>query len=238
MTTRTNVSVVGFVRGFVNFCCGDCRLMAVRMGFVSASVLLWANAGQAQVVFPAGEYWAGGGVGTAESAFEHGAADIIRSEGLYNLNTAKGIVEAEKARAIYLENKKTAFQGYLVGKEQRSAINAQKRELSRHSAEALAVAGKSDVKPLNGEQLNPVTGKIKWPKALLDSKFSAKRNEIEKLFELQAKTSEGSNNQSKIQAATSELATMLKSNITYINSTDYMNARKFIDSLTVSASQS
>jgi hypothetical protein len=208
------------------------------MGFVSASVLMWTNAGQAQVVIPAGEYWAGGGVGTAESAFEHGAADIIRSEGLYNLNTAKGIVEAEKARAIYLENKKTAFQGYLVGKEQRSAINAQKRELSRHSAEALAVAGKSDVKPLNGEQLNPVTGKIKWPKALLDSKFSAKRNEIEKLFELQAKTSEGSNNQSKIQAATGELATMLKSNISHINSTDYMNARKFIDSLTVSASQS
>jgi hypothetical protein len=229
MTTRTNVLTVGFVRGFI------------RMGIFSASVLLWVNAGQAQVVVaPVGIGYGGygGGAGTVEGSWAHGAADVIRSEGYYNLTTAQGMVEAEKARAIYLENKKTAFQGYLAGKEQRSAINAQKRELSRHSAEALAVAGKSDVKPLNGEQLNPVTGKIKWPKALLDSKFSAKRNEIEKLVELQAKTSEGSKNQSKIQAATSELATMLKSNITHINSTDYMNARKFIDSLAVSATQS
>jgi hypothetical protein len=230
MTTRTNILTVGFVRGFI------------RMGIVSASVLMWTNAGQAQVVVaPVGVGYGGygwGGVGTAESSYAHGAADVIRSEGYYNLTTAQGMVEAEKARAIYLENKKTAFQGYLAGKEQRTAINAQKRELSRHSADALAVAGKSDVKPLNGEQLNPVTGKIKWPKALLDSKFSAKRNEIEKLFELQAKTSDGAKNQSKIQAATGELATMLKSNITHINSTDYMNARKFIDSLTVSATQS
>jgi hypothetical protein len=228
MTTRTNISMVGFVCGFI------------RMGIVSASVLMWTNAGQAQVVVaPVGGYWAGGGVGTAESSYAHGAADIIRSEGYYNLTTAQGMVEAEKARAIYLENKKTAFQGYLAGKEQRSAINAQKRELSRHSAEALAVAGKSDApQPLGVEVLNPVTGKIKWPKALLDSKFSAKRTEIEKLFELQAKTSDGSKNQSKIQTATGELATMLKSNITRMNSTEYMNARKFIDSLAVSASQS
>jgi hypothetical protein len=229
MTTRTNISMVGFVRGFI------------RMGVVSASILMWTNAGQAQVVVaPVGVGYGGNwaGVGTAESSAAHGAADIIRSEGYYNLTTAQGMVESEKARAIYLENKKTAFQGYLAGKEQRSAINAQKRELSRHSVEALAVAGKSDVKPLNGEQLNPVTGKIKWPKALLDSKFNAKRTEIEKLFELQARTSEGSKNQSKIQSATGELATMLKSNITHINSTEYMNAKKFIDSLAVSASQS
>jgi hypothetical protein len=229
MTTRTNILTVGFVGGFI------------RMGIFSASVLMWANAGQAQVVVaPVGIGYGGygAGVGTAESSYAHGAADVIRSEGYYNLTTAQGMVEAEKARAIYLENKKTAFQGYLAGKEQRSAINAQKRELSRHSAEALAVAGKSDVKPLNGEQLNPVTGKIKWPKALLDSKFSAKRNEIDKLFELQARTSSGVNNQTKIQAATGELATMLKSNISHMNSTDYMNARKFIDSLVVSATQS
>ena len=200
---------------------------------------MWTNAGQAQVVIPAGEYWAGGGVGTAESAFEHGAADIIRSKGLYNLNTAKGMVEAEKARAIYLENKKTAFQGYLAGKEQRSAINAQKREQSRHSADALKVAGNSNAaQPLSSDVLNLETGKVTWPKALLDGKYSAKRNEIEKLLELRARTSGGPNSQTKLQAATTELANMLRTDITKITANDYVNAKKFLKSLAVSANQS
>lgn len=238
MTTQTNVEMLGIVRRFVNSCCRDCG-WSLRIGIVSASVMLWANASQAQVVVgPVGGYgW--GGVGTAESSAEHGAADIIRSEGLYNLTTAQGMVHAEKARGLYLENMKTEYQARNAGKEQNSARVAQKRERDRHSAEALKAAAKSEVAaPLSADVLNPETGKIVWPKALLDNKFSAQRTELEKLIELRARTSGGPNSQTRIEVATSELAALLKTNISKMSSTDYMKARKFLDSLTATVSHS
>ena len=38
-----------------------------------------------------------------ESAAEHGFADIVRSEGYYNLSTAQGAIEFEKARNLFKE---------------------------------------------------------------------------------------------------------------------------------------
>jgi hypothetical protein len=240
MTTQTNVEKLGIVSRSVKSCCRGCSLFSLKAGIVSASVLLWANAGQAQVVvapFPAGGYW--GGVGTAESSAEHGVADIIRSEGYYNLTTAQGMVHAEQARALHLQNRQEAYRAYNAGKEQKQALEAQKRERTRHSAEALKAVGKSDAaQPLGVEYLNPHTGKINWPKTLLDSKFASQRTELEKLFELRARTSSGLNSQTKIQSATGELASLLKSNITRIPATDYIKAKKFLDSLAATASQS
>jgi hypothetical protein len=212
----------------------------LRIGIVSATLLLCANASQAQVavgpVVGVG-YGGWGGVGTAESSAAHGYADFVRSEGYYNMATAQGMVYAEQARELYIQNRKEAYRAYWAGKEQRSAIDAQKRERTRHSAEALNVAGKSEVaQSLSKDVFNPETGKIVWPKALLDGKYTAKRTEIEKLVELRARTSGGPNSQTKIQAATGELTALLKTNITRISATDYMQAKKFLDSLAVSAS--
>jgi hypothetical protein len=239
MTTQTNVEMLEIVRRSVNSCCRGSG-WSLRIGIVSASVLLWANASQAQVVVPVGGYgW--GGVGTAESAAEHGAADIIRSEGYYNMTTGKGMVHAEKARSLFLENKKAEYQAHNAGKEQNSARLAQKRERDRHSAEALKAAAKSEVAaPLSADVLNPETGRIVWPKALLDNKYTTKRTEIEKLIELRARTSGGPNCQTKIEAATSEMAALLKTTASSnkVSSTDYMKARKFLDSLATTVSQS
>ena len=115
-----------------------------------------------------------------------------------------------------------------------SAVNAQKREQNRHSAEALNLASKSQLpQPLGPDAINPATGKINWPKALLDSSYAKKRSEIDHLFELQNKTS-GKNYQTKIQVAAGEMTAILKSNITRMSSTDYMKARKFLDSISAS----
>jgi len=241
MNGYTNVSEVNLVgRSLVSWWRNSAR--ALRFGIVSASVLMFANVGQAQVTvspvnFGIGGYggW-GGGVGTAESSAAQGYAALVNAEGYYNMATAQGWVYAEQARAQYLENRRVAFQGYLAGKEQRSAIDAQKREASRHTIEALNVAAKSALpQPLGPEAVNPVTGQINWPKALLDNQYTATRKEIEKVFELRAKTSGGPSDQSKIHVAAGAMTQVLKSNIRQMSSTEYMKARKFLDSLAVSA---
>jgi hypothetical protein len=246
MTTRTNISMVGIVRRCFEACCRGCRELSSKFWIPFTSVLLWAAVGQAQVlVGPVvgvgyGGYGGWGGVGTAESSAAHGYADFIRSAGYYNMATAEGMVYAEQARNLDIQNRKEAYRAYWAGKELRPAIDAQKRERTRHSAEALNVAGKSDApQPLSKDVYNPETGKIAWPKALLDKQYSAKRTEIERLVAMRAKTSGGANSQTKIKVAAGELAALLKSNITdtaKMSSTDYMNAKKFLDRLAVSAS--
>ena len=244
MKSSTKLPEIAFIRRLPLY--GRKIGRVLRLGMASASFLMFANVGHAQVVvspfsFGVGGYggwgeW--GGVGTAESSAAHGYADYIRSEGYYNLATAQGRVYAEQARAQYLQNRSAAFQGYWAGKEQRSAIDAQKREARRHSAEALRIAGTSNApQPLGAEFLNPETGKIVWPKALLDNKYTVRRTEIEKLSELRAKTPSAPNSQTKIQAATRELAKVLKSHITSTSATDYIEARKFLDSLAVSTTE-
>ncbi len=242
MITRTNISNVETVRRSFEAGRRFGRMLSSKFWAPFASLLLWAEVGHAQVVvspvgFAVGGYggW-GGGVGTVESSAAHGYADVIRSEGYYNMATAEGTVYAEQARSLYIQNRKEALQAYWAGKEQRSAMNAQKRELNRHSAEALNLAAKSEIpQPLSKEVFNPQTGQIAWPKALLDSEYTAKRRQLEKLFEQQARTSRGPNSQTTIKAATGELLALLKGNITRTSATDYMKARKFLDSLAVSA---
>ncbi len=242
MKTPMNVEKCGIARRSMNDCRRE-RGWVLRIGVVSASVLLWATAGQAQVAvspFGVGVYGGGwGGVGTVESSAEHGFADIVRSEGIYNRMTAEGLVHVEKARAIYLENKKAAYQAYNAGREQNAARVAQKRERERPSAEALRAAAKSDMAaPLGADMLHPETGKISWPKALLDNKFSSQRRELDRLFELRARTSAGLDCQSQIEIATHEMADLLKTNIAKIPTSDYMKARKFLDSMAATVSQS
>jgi hypothetical protein len=240
MTTQLNVAMVEIARRSVEACCRGCRLVSPRFWITSAGILLWSSTAYAQIaVGPVvgGGYWGGNYVGTAESSAAHGYADVIRAEGLYNLTTAQGMVHAEQARSQYIQNRNEAFRSYLAGKEQRSAVNAQKREAGRHSAEALDLAAKSALpKPLAADAINQQTGKINWPKALLDSRYTAKRSEVERLFALRARTSGESNSQTKIQVAAADMNEILKSNITKMSATDYMKARKFLDSLAATAS--
>jgi len=240
MTTQPNVELLEVVRRSVKSCCRGRVRLSPRFWIISASILLWSSAAQAQIaVGPVvGGYW-GGGVGTAESSAAHGYADMMQSAGYYNLMTAEGIVEAEKARAQYIQNNREAFQSYLAGKEQRTAVDAQKHERARHSVEALNLAAKSQLpQPLGPDAFNPETGKINWPKALLDSRYAEKRTEIDHLFELRNKTSGGKNSETKIQVAANELTNILRSNIKSTSSTEYMKARKFLDSLSAAARQS
>ena len=109
---------------------------------------------------------------------------------------------------------------------------------ARTGAEALALAAQSSVPArLEASAFNQQTGKIAWPKALLDTQFNAKRTEIEKLAAMRAHTTGKPETVKKIKAATVEMTSMLKSNVTKMPANDYMQARKFLDSLAVTVSQ-
>lgn len=199
-------------------------------GFIVAGCFL-SSAGLAQAQFVYGPAW-GGSVGTAESSYLHGAGDVIRSEGLYNLNTARGMVEYENARSQYLANRREAAKNYVASKEFYQAQQNVKRDRARASAAVVRDLKSEAPLPLGPEAINPDTGKITWPKALLDNRFASKRTEVERIFAARARTS-GSGDTQKVQTISKDMASALKSGMSKLNGNDYTQARKFLERLAV-----
>jgi len=211
-----------------------------RAGTVLTALVLLAAAlvsapAPAQILRP--WYWGGGwggnyGGGTAAGNYMQGMSEVIRSEGEYNLATSQAGVNNEEARSRYLDNYKKWQQNYFQLKEQRAARDAQKREASRHSPETIAAAGKSSAsRPLSSESLDPVTGQIIWPEVLRGGEFASLRTEVEKLFELRAKTSHTEATGLKIHSAIDEMTKVLRRQVETTPANEYMAGRKFLDSL-------
>jgi hypothetical protein len=184
------------------------------------------------------EPWYGGyGFGgTVEGDYLLGMSTVIRAAGEYNLYTAKAGVNNEEARRRYLDNKRKWTENYFQMRERRQALDSQKREQQRASRQtyyaSLAAAPSRAPAP---EALDPVTGRISWPDLLLASEFEKPRKEIDQLFELRARTSQGAGNTLRIRELTQEMSHILRSQVATTPANDYMAARKFIDKLDYSA---
>src|SRR5690348_2472826 len=80
-----------------------CKRVLIGGCVLAGTVLCSATFASAQ--FVVGPVWGGGGwgdtVGTAESSYLHGAADVVRSEGAYNLYTSQAMIGYEEARTRY-----------------------------------------------------------------------------------------------------------------------------------------
>jgi hypothetical protein len=124
---------------------------------------------------------------------------------------------------------------YWAGPDDLPRTETQSREyVQRYATAQKTVAKYEKVRPLSADVLNPETGKIVWPKALLDNQYTAKRTELEELFELRANKNSCPESQIRIQSAARGLAAQLKDNIRNVSPSDYMKASRFLNSLAVS----
>jgi hypothetical protein len=174
--------------------------------------------------------------GTVEGNYLQGMSTVIRAQGEYNLYTAKAGVNNEEARSRYLDNKKKWTENYFQMRERRGALDAQKRERQRASRQALyAATAAAPSRAPAPDALDPVTGRISWPDLLLAGEFEKPRQELDQLFELRARTSQGAGTSLRIHELTEEMSRILRSQVTKTAANDYMAARKFIDRLEYSA---
>jgi hypothetical protein len=213
------------------------RAKVILGGLFLAAAFLFHSEAQAQFGvnpwgYGYGGGWGGWGGGTAEGNYLQGMSTVIRSAGEYNLYTSQAGVNNEETRSRYLDNKKKWQENYLQLREQRSAIDAQKREQQRQSRDAYYAATKSAAPaPMSPVAMDAVTGQISWPDTLLASDFEKPRKQLEQLFELRAKTSGAPGVRQQIHSATEELARILRTKVEKIPANEYMAARKFIDEL-------
>jgi hypothetical protein len=162
-------------------------------------------------------------------SYANSMANLIRAQ-------AQASLTYEQARSKYIENKQKWTENYYKMREERQAALARQHEREKHSPDSLTAAAQSDVPAtLGADTLDPVTGHITWPDILKGPEFATQRTKLDELFELRAKTSNGSSNLYQIHLTTLELTTKLRNRIDEIPAKHYIAARKFLDSLDYTA---
>jgi hypothetical protein len=209
---------------------------AVTTGVFMAALFASRAADAQQIGISAvSPWWIGGGSyggGTADGNFLFGMSQVIRAEGDYNVQTATALANFEEARARYIENVNKWTQAYFQMREANQSYQIQMRERNKHSPQALAKA--AEVPKLGRDELDPVTGKLHWPDALMSDQFAKYREDIDHLFELRGVSSLRADAASKLRAATEEMSEILRANIDNLTVADFVAARKFLDRLEAS----
>ena len=170
------------------------------------------------------------------NAVYSGMSNLIRSQGQYNEQTARAMINYQQARNIYIDNQQKALNARQSMTRQLRAQDVADNEAA-HAALARAdefIAAHQPL-PLANSQLNPSTGRIDWPVALMGTDFDDLRNSLDKLFETRLKTGATSAVASEIEKKTGELKDSLRQHITMMPLKDYSEGRRFLDSMYTSA---
>lgn len=177
--------------------------------------------------------WNNWGAGsTVAGSYLEGMGSAIRAEGQYNLNTSAAAINIEEANKRDIENRVRWTKAYF---EMRS-INESYRHPKRpppppETWVRLAQAGVPARLP--STVLDPLTGAIAWPSALVGEEFKADREVLEDMFIERARAhgAIGSEGHAKIRAAVEDALAKLKARIKELDSRTYLEARNFLNSL-------
>ncbi|GMQ80132.1 MAG: hypothetical protein BMS9Abin04_076 [Planctomycetia bacterium] len=168
---------------------------------------------------------------TVGESHARGMADLVRSAGDANLKNSEAAGNYEDARAKNFDNRlkytETYFQQKQLNREYRKAKRGPRPDPEQLYRRTRA---RMPDRPTPNE-LDPVFGRIKWPRYLQQDEFASDRMTLEKLFSERA-SGEGSSktDQKIIEAADAMVDTLRK--IAKRNVTDgTITANKFIRSL-------
>lgn len=205
-------------------------------GLMSFAVMAgdWYGVGLGYGLGAGGMGW--GGASTPESAAGHAMGDIIRSQGMYNQMTTAGMINVEEARSKFIENQKQWTEVYLMKQRALQAEHAQRREdaRARNAQMQEFQATHSDLPPrLASSELDPATGKINWPSALMRDNFASGRKVIDGYFTSRAHTGSNSELTTQIARSVKSMQDELRKNIREIVPQEYMDARRFLDRLSL-----
>jgi len=171
---------------------------------------------------------------TVQEGAQRGFADVVRSAGEYNLNTAQAASVSQDAVSKYLDNRLQATNTYF---EMRQANRQYRREQETpplSSQQLYRIAAEKAPDKLAASDLDPLTGDISWPLVLQQDEYEEIRTKMEGLFALRAKQGD-SEYVFQIQDAANEALAKLKANIRDYPAPEYLKAKRFLESLAYTA---
>jgi hypothetical protein len=182
---------------------------------------------------PYGGYYAS----TAGEGYAIGMADMVRSAGMATLMTSKAAVNAQEAGSMYLDNVMKSTQGYIDRQRMLQSYQDSLRKPPPTSEQLYRMAQIGLPQALSASQLDPVSGKIAWPVVLRDEAFESYRKAAEGFFHDATAKPEAFSYDSYNQflQTSNDCLADLKSRIKDYRPNDYIQAKKFIESLTYAA---
>jgi hypothetical protein len=171
---------------------------------------------------------------TVQEGIQRGFADVVRSAGQYNLDTAQANVVNQQAVSAYLDNRMKGTDTYFQMREANRQYRRQLETPPLSSQQLYRIAAEQAPKALSSSELDPLTGQIAWPLVLQGNEYEEMRTKMEGLFTLRNKTGD-SQYVFQIQDEANAALAQLKANIRDYPANEYLQSRKFLESLAFSA---
>ena len=188
-----------------------------------------------------GQYWGGyidNHASTAGEGYARGMGDLVRSQGMANLDNSEAAINMTEAASRTMDNRQKWTDTYFQMRDANKKYRAQERgpKTSMEAAVRYAQAGKP--KLLSPSDLDRVDGEISWPLLLKDARYADARTELEALFAKRAELGGITiDDYFMINRVTKSLLDQLKSQVRDVPAAEYVAAKRFVESLTYEANR-
>lgn len=223
----------------------------------SSNVYYWPGRYSPAIYSPwYGGYYTGGWgspVDALGSRYQ-GMADLVRAQGQSQLDRTKAMVNYQDARSKYIDNQKKLADTYVSMQKAQRAYNQERAAMEKEREAQQEAARQKRVEAnekrlasgtpvyyqpgftqtdtsLSASQLNPATGEISWPEALMGDEYKASRDKMQELFKLRDSTGATSEISQEIYDEAQVMKNQLRGQIKDMLPNDYLAARRFIEGL-------
>jgi hypothetical protein len=179
-----------------------------------------------------GGYGYGGGGGTVAGSAMQGMSQVISAAGQTHLANSAAAINLTQAESNAMRNDVQGVQTFWQMRDIGKAERAKERGPAFTSEQLARMARDGAPRPLNTNQIDPVTGALRWPGPLQDDSFQSLRDTISECTTKWAKYgSLDYADQKQLRESVDSMFDSLKSQITSIPPQDYTTCRSFLQSL-------
>lgn len=205
------------------------------LALVVIGLCTWSAVAPAQFAVGVGGWDEGYHASTAAEGAARGMADVIRSQGQYNLDTSAAAINMQEVLRKDIENRGKWTDTYFEMRRVNKAYHDSLKK-PRDPEAALRYAEAQRPKRLTLSDLG-VSGDIHWPAGLATDKFANERQELDRLFAERAqKGSLSAQETAQVRDATRTMIDGLKAEIDSMQASDYTKSKQFVVSLSYEAS--
>jgi hypothetical protein len=190
-----------------------------------------------RVFTEAQEYWGGypenSGASTAAESAARGVADVVQAAGAANLMNSAAAKNYETARSQYIDNRLKGTKTYFEMKQYNKDYRDANKPARPTSEQLFRLAKDATPKALNADELDPVTGQIKWPEVLLAGDFTGCRKTLDTLYAQRANASGKINldQYNEIRQSIRQMRDLLKGKLNDLPPQMFSEANAFIKKL-------
>jgi hypothetical protein len=179
---------------------------------------------------------------TVGESHAYGLSSVIDSRSRANLTNSEAALNLTEVRSRQLDNQlKTANTYFEMRATNRAYRFGTPEDKAAHRAanqeRYFRYSQQGRPKRPNSQQLDPVTGEIRWPFSLMKDQYAAQRDAMQKMFAQRAK--KGGyityDEYNSIKATSDQLLASLKADIKNLSGNEYSEGKNFVNALVYEA---